>query len=133
MNNGKEVCKRLKKVRRDIAKANHIPLVQDKCTHKGDCMGTCPNCEHEVRYLEQELAKRSKLGKAVSIIGIAAVSGTIALTASSCKTGDPVWVEPTAGIAPPEQPLTGDPAVPEDGYNILEASLPDNTPTDVSE
>lgn len=133
MNNGKEICKRLKKVRRQIAKANDIPLVQDKCTHKGDCMGTCPKCEHEVRFLEQELAKRSKLGKAVSIIGIAAVSGTIALASSGCRTtGDP-YVELNAGV-PPEQPLEGDPAVPEDGYVISEASLQDiNTPIDVSE
>ena len=99
MNNGKEVCKRLKKVRREIADANEIRLVQEECKHQGDCMGTCPKCEQEVRYLTEQLSLRKRLGKAVSIIGIAAVTGTVAVTASSCHTGDP-YEPPTAGVPP---------------------------------
>ena len=72
MNNGKEVCKRLKKVRREIADANEIPLIQEECTHEGDCMGTCPRCEQEVKFLENKLSERKRLGKAVAIVGIAA-------------------------------------------------------------
>lgn len=104
-NNGKEVCKRLKEVRREIAKANHIPLVQEECKNEGDCMGTCPKCEQEVRFLESELANRRKLGKVVSIIGIAAVSGTVALVSSGCYTrGEPNV--PDAGIPPEENYIT---------------------------
>ena len=33
-------------------------------------MGTCPKCEAEVRYLERELEKRQRLGKAVAIAGL---------------------------------------------------------------
>ena len=104
MNNGKEICERLKEVRREIAKANEIRLVQPECTHKGDCMGTCPRCEQEVRYLEGELSKRRQLGKAVSIVGIAAIAGTLALTscvsAGELPTGDPYVPDPLQGDVP---------------------------------
>ncbi len=52
-------------MRRKIAEANNIPLRDRECTHTGDCAGTCPYCESEVRYLERELSKRRALGKAV--------------------------------------------------------------------
>lgn len=107
MNNGKDLCERLKEVRREIAKANGIRLVQEECTHKGDCMGTCPRCEQEVRYLEGELSKRRQLGKAVSIVGIAAIAGTLALTSCNTVAGeDPV--PPLGGEPPREEMLQGD-------------------------
>lgn len=39
---------------------------------RGPCAGTCPACEAEVRYLEEQLAVRRMLGKAVVLTGIAA-------------------------------------------------------------
>ena len=74
MSRGKSTCKVLKEVRRKIADANGIPLEERECTHKGDCAGTCPYCEAEVRYLERELSKRKSLGKAVAVAGIAMVA-----------------------------------------------------------
>lgn len=71
MSRGKTTCKVLKEVRRKIADANGIPLQERECTHTGDCAGTCPYCESEVRYLERELSKRKSLGKAVAVAGIA--------------------------------------------------------------
>ena len=71
MSRGKSTCKLLKEVRREIARANGIPLAERECTHKGDCAGTCPYCEAEVRYLERELSKRKSLGRAVAVAGIA--------------------------------------------------------------
>ena len=71
MKNGKRTCEILKDVRRKIAQENDIPLVERECTHEGDCRGTCPYCESEVRYLERELSKRRALGKAVTVAGIA--------------------------------------------------------------
>ena len=71
MYRGKSTCKVLKEVRRKVAQANDIPLEERECTHKGDCAGTCPYCEAEVRYLERELAKHKSLGKAVAVAGIA--------------------------------------------------------------
>ena len=67
---GKEKCRALKEIRRQVAEANDIPYVVSQCTHKGDCKGTCPKCEAELQYLERELALRKNLGKAVAITGI---------------------------------------------------------------
>lgn len=71
---GKETCKALKEIRRKIAEENDINLVIEECTYQGDCKGTCPRCEEELQYLERELEKRRKLGKAVAIVGITAVA-----------------------------------------------------------
>lgn len=72
MARGKQTCKILKEIRRQIAEANGIELVTSKCRYKGDCLGTCPKCEAEVRYLEQQLRARSLAGKAIALAGISA-------------------------------------------------------------
>ena len=74
MARGKQTCKILKEIRRQIAEANDIEFVTSECRYKGDCLGTCPKCEAEVRYLEQQLRARSLAGKAVAIAGISAAS-----------------------------------------------------------
>lgn len=70
MARGKHTCKILKEIRRQIAEANSINFVTSECHYKGDCPGTCPKCESEVRYLEQQLRVRQRMGKAVIIAGI---------------------------------------------------------------
>ena len=70
--NGKSKCKILKDIRRQIAQDNDIEFVTSECKYQGECSGTCPKCEAEVRYLEQELAKRQAAGKAIAVAGIAA-------------------------------------------------------------
>lgn len=70
--NGKNKCKILKDIRRQIAQDNDIEFITSECKHQGDCSGTCPKCEAELRYLEQELEKRQKAGKAIAVAGIAA-------------------------------------------------------------
>ena len=72
MSRGKGICKRLKEVRREIARANDIEFVTSECKFKGECTGTCPKCEAEVRYLEEQLSLRHRAGKAVAVAGIAA-------------------------------------------------------------
>ncbi len=79
---GKEICKALKEIRRQIAWENDIPYVVSQCTYQGECRGTCPKCESELRCLERELAIRQGLGKAVAVAGIS-VSVCSALTACS--------------------------------------------------
>ena len=74
MKRGKRTCEFLKEVRQRVARENDIPLETRECTHEGDCRGTCPYCEAEVRYIEQELSKRRSLGKAVTVAGIAVSS-----------------------------------------------------------
>ena len=69
---GKEKCKALKEIRQKIAEQNDIAFAVSECTHQGDCKGTCPKCESELRYLERQLAIRQSLGKAVVVAGISA-------------------------------------------------------------
>ena len=53
-----------------VAKANDIRYAPTECHHEGDCAGTCPKCEAEVRWLEQQLQLRRQLGKAVAVVGV---------------------------------------------------------------
>lgn len=68
---GKNICKQLKEIRKGIADENGIPLEVEECTFKGECLGTCPRCEEEVRYLENALSERLRLGKVATVAGIA--------------------------------------------------------------
>ena len=70
-NKGKQICNYLKEVRRRVAEENDIRLEQHECTFKGECSGTCPRCEAEVRHIEAELKRRSQLGKAAMVAGLA--------------------------------------------------------------
>jgi len=70
MKRGKQTCKILKEIRKQIAEENDIELVVSECTYQGDCKGTCPKCETEVRYLERELEKRQRMGKAAVVAGL---------------------------------------------------------------
>ena len=84
--NGKQKCNILKNIRRDIAKANDIPLEIPECSHKGDCLGTCPRCEAEMRFLERSLEAKRSRGFKVALAGISA--GLIAVNAASCDVVD---------------------------------------------
>ena len=83
---GKQKCKMLKEIRRRIADENDIPYVTDECPHQGECSGTCPRCESELRYLERQLDRRAVLGKRVAV---AALCAGMVLTASGCDLLDP--------------------------------------------
>lgn len=78
---GKKKCKILKEIRKKIAEENDIPYVTSECTHKGECSGTCPRCEQELRELERQLELRRRMGKAVAV---SAVAAGIALNMSGC-------------------------------------------------
>ena len=64
---GKQKCRILKEIRQKIADENDIKYVTQECTHKGECSGTCPRCESELRYLEQQLKQRASLGKRIKL------------------------------------------------------------------
>ena len=72
MTKGKSTCKLLKDIRQQIADANGISYQPKECQHKGDCAGTCPACEEEIRYLERELRARKGNGFGMKVAGIAA-------------------------------------------------------------
>ena len=94
MKRGKRTCEILKDVRRKVAQENDIPLVERECTHEGDCRGTCPYCESEVRYLERELSKRRALGKAVTVAGIAVSTMMMGACHSPKTPATPAGSEP---------------------------------------
>lgn len=102
MTRGRHTCNTLKAIRKQIADANEIEYEPQECTHEGECAGTCPACEAEVRYLESELIKRKGLGKKVAVAGIA--MGMAGL--SGCGVGKLIQ-PPLAGIPvmPPEPPV----------------------------
>ena len=82
MKHGKHICNTLKAIRLDIARANGIKYEPRECHHEGDCSGTCPACESEMRYLEREIARRRSNGKAALIAGVSL--GLMSFTATSC-------------------------------------------------
>ena len=114
---GKSTCKTLKAIRRQIAEANDIKYEPRECHYEGPCLGTCPACEAEVRYLEQQLGLRRQLGRAVSVIGVSA--GLLsACTQSSTKviTNKPELTEGDVEYADTttERMVVGKVAVPEE-------------------
>ena len=123
MAKGKQTCKILKEIRKQIAAENDIELVVSECTYQGDCLGTCPKCEAEVRYLERELEKRQRMGKAAVFAGMSL--GTL-FAATSCNHPVP---EPLAGevmhtpdsTEMPNDSISND-SIPSDAY-LLEGDV----------
>ena len=89
MKRGKETCRILKDIRRQIAEANDIEFITSECRYQGDCLGTCPKCEAEVRYLEQQLSARHSAGKAIALAGISAGLIVLGGCASNSNFNDP--------------------------------------------
>ena len=48
---GRQKCKILKEIRQRIADENDIPYVTRECSYQGECTGTCPRCESELRRM----------------------------------------------------------------------------------
>lgn len=120
---GKEKCKALKEIRRQIAEENDIPYVVSQCTHQGECRGTCPKCEAELRYLERELAIRQGLGKAVAVVGI---STSVCAGLTACSPVD--MVRNAMGMGAQVQELEGDTSLadPGDVDGFLEEVCPES-------
>ena len=99
MGTGKEVCLILKGIRQKIADANGISYQPKECQHKGDCAGTCPACEEEIRYLERELKARKGNGFGMKVAGIAAgICATVMPMTAAAQA-----VKPDSTANPPVQ------------------------------
>ena len=114
---GKLKCKLLKQIRQRIADENDIPYVTRECTYQGSCKGTCPQCESELRYLEQQLAARKAMGKQIRVSALCAglvpgASGSAPNTPESA----PVPFEILSGTMPIDGPDAADDGIlrPED-------------------
>ena len=96
---GKSTCKLLKDIRQQIADANGISYQPKECHHKGDCAGTCPACEEEIRYLEGELKARKGNGFGMKVAGIAAgICATVMPMTAAAQA-----VKPDSTANPPVQ------------------------------
>lgn len=100
---GKKVCASLKQVRKQIADANGIPYEVTECQHQGNCKGTCPKCESELRYIENQLSLRRAAGMAVSIVGL---SLGVAATFASCSAPQPAGPSQSSESVQPVPPST---------------------------
>ncbi|MBQ9584549.1 MAG: hypothetical protein IJR20_00950 [Muribaculaceae bacterium] len=94
---GKQICETLKAIRSEIASANDIDYSPTECNHEGECAGTCPKCESEMRWLEKQLRNRQALGKAVTIAGLSVALGAM----SSCQ---PKIFQPDGYLEPMNSP-----------------------------
>ena len=99
MTKGKSTCKLLKDIRQQIADANGISYQPKECHHKGDCAGTCPACEEEIRYLEHELKARKGNGFGMKVAGIAAGICATVMPMTAAAQG----VKPDSTANPPVQ------------------------------
>ena len=96
---GKSTCKLLKSIRQQIADANGISYQPKECHHKGNCAGTCPACEEEIRYLERELKARKGNGFGMKVAGIAAgICATVMPMTAAAQA-----VKPDSTANPPVQ------------------------------
>lgn len=124
MTQGKETCRQLKEIRRQIALANDINFVTEECTFKGECKGTCPKCEAEVRYLESQLRQRQRLGKAVMVAGL-----SLSVFTANANTSNTIPVTDTLKVDNTQQQqgkytITGR-VVDESGEPMIGASIYD--------
>lgn len=122
---GKSKCKILKDIRKQIAKENDIEFITSECKYQGDCLGTCPKCEAEVRYLEEELKKRKQAGKRIAVAGIAAA---FVVGSSSCEIIDSIFTtqgamapeaEPSYETVDGEMPSVSQPVITDDSDDIV--------------
>lgn len=121
MAKGKTTCKILKEIRKQIAEDNDIELITSECTYKGDCEGTCPKCEEEVRYLEEELEKRQCEGKK-AVIGGKSLQETITSSTKGKRIRRPMVgrVKPIRDPEPEEPDSEDDyPDDQDDHYEVL--------------
>ncbi len=128
---GKEKCRALKEIRKQIAQENDIEYAVSECSFQGECKGTCPKCEAELRYLERELERRKNLGKAVCVVGI---STAVCSGLTACNPAESVRdvindifnigvTEETAGVLPAPEQLTGDVEVVPETTEIQEDTI----------
>lgn len=95
---GKEKCTYLKQLRNEAAKKNHIDYHSEECTFQGECKGTCPKCEAELRELSRKINERNRKKSLIGVgIGVAAL-GLVGCTNTS-DVGDGV------GIVGPSVPI----------------------------
>lgn len=86
MARGRYICNTLKAIRKQIADANGIDYSPEECHFNGECKGTCPKCEQDVRDLEHELRLKQIAGKVIKVAGVALGITTITTSCATQRT-----------------------------------------------
>lgn len=94
--NGKKVCEQLKEMRRALVRANGLTLDIPDCPSTGPCAGTCPQCDAELRQLQQLLEGIPELERIYPQFPVQELSIV------------PVFRDELAGILPPQKPKKGE-------------------------
>jgi ethanolamine utilization protein EutP (predicted NTPase) len=55
MSNGRDICDRLRELRRQVAEKYGLEYNPTECHHEDDCAGTCPACDIELFKLQSQL------------------------------------------------------------------------------
>ena len=99
MDRGKEKCEILKNIRTYVAEKYGLEYAITECSHKGDCLGTCPKCDAELADLQRQLEEQ----------GITDISQDKALS-------DMVenYINTLRQDEDEQRPLGGEPALPDD-------------------
>lgn len=122
--NGKDKCRILKQIRKEIADANDIPYITENCKFQGNCKGTCPKCESELRYLESELENRRRRGLSIAVAGMSLLAS---VSMAGCRNAKAI--EQDKDVPEEIVDLTGDEYIPED-YDPDQFELSGYVPTD---
>lgn len=97
MDKSKITCETLKAIRKQVADANGIVYTPAKCDFEGVCTGTCPACESEREYIENQLSLKRKAGNIVKIAGL--VTSLTALAPLATVAQEMNSPEPTETIS----------------------------------
>ena len=97
MDKSKITCETLKAIRKQVADANGIVYTPAKCDFEGVCTGTCPACESEREYIEDQLSLKRKAGNIVKIAGL--VTSLTALAPLATVAQEMNAPEPTEQIS----------------------------------
>lgn len=94
---GKEKCALLKAMRKEITEANGIVYLTSECTFQGECLGYCPKCDAEARYLDSELNRLAKEDREIKVSGLAyqkfLATAEATTTSKESKTDDELMIE----------------------------------------
>ena len=58
MSSGKEKCEFLRRIRKGVAERYSLDYTPSECSFQGDCSGTCPKCDAELKELQHQLKLR---------------------------------------------------------------------------
>lgn len=56
---GKDKCRYLKQLRKELCQTHQLEAEIIDCTFEGECIGTCPRCEYELQQIARQLAQKT--------------------------------------------------------------------------